>query len=354
MDPSILLAKLKLYGVGDDVLQWVESYLTDRQQGVWIDHVLSEFLPCEVGVPQGSILGPLLFLIFYNDLPYSIKCAVDAYADDSTLSATSEDTQGISDILTESCSVVSKWMKANRLKLNAGKTHLVTVGTAERLRMLRNPVKVEMEGIQLTESEEKCEMLLGVQVQASLKWQNQCRLLCKRLQTRLVGLRKLYFIVQENTRKMLAEGLFNSVLVYCLPLYGGCDKGDLHALQVLQNKAAQVVTQSPPRSHRDTMYDRLGWLTVQQLVVYHTVLAIHRIRQVGEPEYLARQLLNDNRNGRLIVPKCKLSLAQKSFCMRGADTWNSLPASIRQSGTLREFKMKTKNWIQTNIPRFVQ
>ena len=153
---------------------------------------------------------------------------------------------------------------------------------------------------------------------------------------------------------MFAEGLFNSVLVYCLPLFAGCDKGDLQALQVLQNKAAQVVTLSPPRAHRDTMYDRVGWLTVQQLVVYHTVLAIYRIRKAGEPEYLARQLQNDNRNGRIIVPTCKLSLTQKSFCIKGADTWNSLPANIRQSRKIREFKMKTKSWVQTNIPRFVQ
>ena len=354
VDPTLLLAKLRLYGLGDDVLHWLESYLTGRQQGVWIDNVLSEFLPCEVGVPQGSILGPLLFLIFYNDLPYSIRCDVDAYADDSTLSATSKDTQGISDLLSESCSLVSQWMKSNKLKLNAGKTHLLTVGTAEKLRIVSEPVEVEMEGIRLAESDNKCELLLGVQIQASLKWHEQCTLLSRKLKTRLAGLGKLKFIVQESIRKTLAEGLFNSVLVYCLPLFGGCGKGDLQALQVLQNKAAQVVTKSPPRSNRDTMYDRLGWLTVNQLVFYHTVLSIFRIRQAGEPEYLARQLQNDNRNGRLIIPRCKLSLAQKSFCIRGAESWNSLPEHIRLSRKLREFKAKTRNWVQSIVPRFVQ
>ena len=354
VDPVILIQKLRIYGIDEDMLQWLESYLTGRKQGVWIDHVLSEFLPCDVGVPQGSILGPLLFLIFYNDLPYSLKCDVDAYADDSTMTATASSTQEIGQVLTESCTVVSEWMKANKLKLNAGKTHLLIVGTAERLRTVQNPVIVQMEGLTLAEGVDKCELLLGVQVQANLKWNEQFKLLHEKLQTRLVGLMKLKFIVKQDTMKTIAEGLFNSVLVYCLPLFGGCDKGDLQATQVLQNKAAQIVTRSPPRAHRDSMYDSLGWLTVNQLVVYHTALTVYRIRQSKEPEYLAEQLQVDNRNGRVIVPNCKLVLTQNSFCMRGADTWNMLTHNIRGLKKIGQFKAEVKRWVKINIPRFVQ
>ena len=74
------------------------------------------------------------------------------------------------------------------------------------------------------------------------------------------------------------------MLVYCLPLFGGCDKNELNSLQVLQNKAAQIVTKSPPRSIRNPMYDQLDWLSVNQLVAYHTLIQVYKIRKSEEPE----------------------------------------------------------------------
>ena len=88
VDSDILIKKLRIYGLKDDILSWVQSYLSDRHQAVWIDHVFSDFRPHSKGVPQGSILGPLFFLIYYNDLLSSLDCSIDAYADDSTMSAT--------------------------------------------------------------------------------------------------------------------------------------------------------------------------------------------------------------------------------------------------------------------------
>ena len=104
-------------------MAWVSSYLSSRYQAVWIDHVSSNFLPCEVGVPQGSILGPLFFMLYVNDLPFILTCAIDQYADDSTLHAAG-DVAEVSVVLGENCELVSNWMGENMLQIKLTSSHL--------------------------------------------------------------------------------------------------------------------------------------------------------------------------------------------------------------------------------------
>ena len=99
-----------------------------------------------------------------------------------------------------------------------------------------------------------------------------------------------------ETLKAISQGWFNSVLIYCLPLFWGCNESDLKDLQVLQNKIGRPVTKSIYDTRRYEIFEKLQWLTVKQQIVYHTVLTVHKIRQSDEPEFLASKLKRDNRN----------------------------------------------------------
>ena len=143
-------------------------------------------------------------------------------------------------------------------------------------------------------------------------------------------------------------------MVYCLSLFGGCDKSHIKDIQVLQNKAAQIVTHSPPRTRREELYDQVQWLTVNQLIVYHTLVTVFKVRKNNEPEYLALKLNNDTRTGRILIPNTDLRLAQNSFVIRGSSNWNTLPEHIRNQVKIGSFKKLVKIWILKNIPRFLQ
>ena len=136
-------------------------------------------------------------------------------------------------------------------------------------------------------------------------------------------------------------------------MWGGECKGDTENLQVLQNQAARHVLLLPPRANRNSMFDKLDWMTVNQLTFYHTVLTVFKIRQTGEPEYLAEKLKSDNFRGNLIVPVSRLVLSRSSFCIRGGEWWLSVPVQVRTIHKISRFKKALKAWTKSNVPRFL-
>ena len=170
-----------------------------------------------------------------------------------------------------------------------------------------------------------------------------------KLKTRLTGLDKIKHIMSKSKKKNIVQGVFKSVLCYCLPLFGGCNKSEMSSLQVQQNKAAQIVLNFPPRTNRGLMFDQLEWLTVHQLIAYHTLILVYRIRSAGVPEDLAATLSRDNHNGHINIKNTRLELYRNSFIFRGALLWNKLPRILRVGKQLGQFKTE---WIAKNIPRF--
>ena len=120
----------------------------------------------------------------------------------------------------------------------------------------------------------------------------------------------------------------------------------------MQNQAARLVTHLPLRTPRTEIYSMVGWLTVNQLVFYHSALSTFRIRQSGEPKYLNNIMSRENRASSIIVPNTTLTLAKKSFCYRAAEQWNRIPVFIRNMQKIGQFKQHLKKWIHSNIEQF--
>ena len=137
VDHDILLKKLKMYNFSQDSMSWFTSYLSNRQQCVKINHKVSQPLQIKYGVPQGSILRPLLFLLFINDPPLEDRLdLVSLFADDATKSTASKDVKNVEKSLQESSDSLMRWCSTNRMVPSSDKTQIMVIGTSKRLQYI--------------------------------------------------------------------------------------------------------------------------------------------------------------------------------------------------------------------------
>ena len=378
VDHGILLEKLKLYGFDIGALKWMEDYLTGRSQAVYIDGALSAFLSVSIGVPQGSILGPLCYVLFTNDLPETVlesqshvhfsnlttdckECGgLCCFADDSTYSVASDDQDTLEAKLNAKYRVIAEYMGNNRLKLNDDKTHLLIMTTQQRQRLLNIKVKIS------TPSEVikpiKSEKLLGIIIQDNLKWtnyiQNNKNSLLNQLNTRLNAIRMLSSVASFKVRLMVANGIFSSKLIFQIGLWGGTEEYLLNSLQVVQNKAARLVARRSKYTPIVELIRQCGWLSIRQLIFYHSVIGIHKTIQTSSPKYIFSKLSKEfPYNTRLAETssvrmgsdfKCKLELTEKSYLNRATVNFNQLPTELRQIRKSETFKKQLKDWVLDN------
>ena len=388
VDHDLLIQKLGLYGFDESILGWTQSYLSGRSQCVVIEGCLSKLLPVNTGVPQGSILGPLLYTIFTNELPevihdHSEQPEVQAnqggqewpayhlgddeagsiccYADDTTLTCTESRPAALSNKLTEQYKVIAEYMRNNKLKLNDEKTHLLVMDTGQSRVRAQAAKQVEIRTPAGTIRPSSREKLLGCWIEENLKWSEHIRdnkeNLVRSLSTRLGAMKKISKVANFKNRKMLANGIFMSKLSYLIALWGGCGIVLRRSLQIIQNKVARAVTKLDWTTSPAVLLGQVGWLSVNQLIFYHSVLQIFKVNKSQTPKYLDNMFSwNYSYNTRQaegglirLVGKPKLDITRNSFRWRAANQFNQLPADIRKCQTLACFKTKAKTWIKENV-----
>ena len=189
----------------------------------------------------------------------------------------------------------------------------------------------------------------------------------KTLNKRLGALKKVSKTASFKSRKMIANGIIISRMIYLIPLWSGCESYLLNSLQIVQNKAARVVTKSGIRTPIKTLLKQCGWLSVAQLSVYHSLVLFYKVLQTKSPQYLYSKLsgvqddfyyrtrlvdnLKENQTIKLgSESQAEGDLAKRSFKYRATSQWNILPVKVRQAETLKEFKTKLRNWVAENVP----
>ena len=194
VETELLIDKMKLYGFDRNAIQWIWSYLTYRSQAVYIEGSLSSLLSLEAGVPQGSILGPIFYTIFTNELPqvvheancpltemeeaamFATQCqecgGVCYYADDSTYTAVGNDPVELSDKLSQKYAVLAEFLTSNKLKVNDDKTHLLVMSTRQR-RRFRDTSTITINTPTAVITPSAVERLLGAQIHQDMHWKKR-------------------------------------------------------------------------------------------------------------------------------------------------------------------------------------
>jgi hypothetical protein len=357
IDHSVLIQRLNnTFGISGPALSWIKSYLSCRSCFVKIGNSFSPSTSLVDGVPQGSVLGPLLFSLFITPLAEVIKqygLSYHQYADDTQLYVSVNKSNGsnISPKFSQCTSAIHEWLLHNSLTLNPEKTEAIVCGTRPTVNSVRNSVSINVaESIINPSSHVKT---LGITIDSQLNFNEHVSNTCRSCYHHIRALRHLRSSLTRENANMIASAIVGSRLDYCNSLYYGMSDININKLQRVQNSLARVVVGLRRSEHITPVLADLHWLPIRARITFKIAKMVFKVRSTGRPTYLAsmlqqyqptRHLRSSGRNT-LVVPSTTTSYGDRSFNHSAAVTWNSLPESVRNVDTLPTFHSRLKTFL---------
>ena len=348
LNHDVLLYKLETFGIRGNALSWLKDYLSHRQQYVVYNGVSSDLLTIKCGVPQGSILGPLLFLLYINDISQtSSLLSYIIFADDTNIFYSHKNLDTLAHTLNLELLKISTWFKCNKLSLNVNKTNFIHFKHANN-HYPEFPHNITINGLSLTRKTHS--KFLGVLIDEHLNWNEHLRRTSVTISRNVGILFKTKHFLPQATLFMLYNSLILPHITYCNIVWAICGKTKINHIYLLQKKALRVCTGSHYLANSHPLFYKLKTLKVQDINQLQVALFMFKLKNNLLPSpfhdlFTLNKSIHDyptrnSQNYHLMNPK--LIIAQKSIRHNGPDIWNALPDSIKSCKTLYSFKATIK------------
>ena len=291
VDHNILIQKLEHYGIRGVANDWIKSYLTNRKQFVSINGFNSKEVNMDYGVPQGSILGPLLFLIYINDLNYAIKfCTTRLFADDTCLIIKNKCLKQLKKHLNLDLRNLCRWLRANKISLNKSKTEMLLFRHPNK--KINYNLKIKIEGRKLLPS--KFVKYLGIYIDPYLKWNHHIDVIAPKLSRACGMLMKIRHFVPPSTLLSIYYGIFSSILTYGCQVINQMQNIHTNRLQRIQDRAVRIINFAKYNDHRDPLYFKLKILKIRENVHLLNFLFVHDCINKNIPEAFQNSFVSVN------------------------------------------------------------
>jgi hypothetical protein len=348
---GILVRKLQQYGIRGVVLDWLINYLSDRCQYVSFSNVRSCDQMVSCGVPQGSILGPLLFLLYINDIAsVSNLLTPILFADDSSLFIKGNEIDTMIESLNMELTHIKTWVDANKLSLNVEKTHSMVFSSARKIVKCNRNIEIDGKVISKTDSIK----FLGVILDSHLSWKKHVIHIKSKVSKGIGILSKARKYLNRSILVSLYYSFIYPYFSYCVEVWGSAGKTTLEKLIVLQKKIVRVIASIPYRESTKKSFKSLKFLNINEIYIYKLGTFMFNVTKLTFPvifqsffQYSERNAYNIRNRNIYSIPLFKTTLAQTGVRYTGARLWNKLFTLIDCQCSIHSFKRRLKTVLLT-------
>ena len=343
---NILLHKLNHYGIRGTALQLIESYLTDREQCTQLNNITSDMDYIKHGVPQGSILGPLFFLLYINDIANSSALLTFyLFADDTTIFFPHKDLKVLEETINNELTHVSKWLTANKLSLNVGKSNVLLF--CGKNKKSTTSINIKINGLAVEEKEYT--KYLGILIDNKLTFSKHIQHVNSRLAKGNAILSMVRHFIPKSTLLNTYHAYIQPHIDYCLNVWGNTYKTLLLPVKRQQRKAIRLMNFKKKHDETAELFSNDKVLPFDESLKLSSAKLIWKVNNSHLPPTLNTLFNKRTQENSYHLPFRRLNITQQSSTYQGVHVWNRVPLEIRSKKTINAFKNNYKNYLLSTI-----